>query len=198
MKMNGGMLEAFIPTRGLRQGDPLSPYLFLFIADGLATIFNREVRGGCISPVKVARNSPGISNLLFADDSLVFFKATREQARVVKGALSMFQKCTGQLLSSSKCSILFSEHCPNTLQEEIKEILACEASTFEGILGSFNPGRENERCKIPAHHGQISEKMQRLGWKTYVLCCEGGECEVGGPSSSDICHGGFQILGGFL
>ena len=91
-----------MPSRGLRQGDPLSPYLFLFVADGLATIFSREVQGGNISPVKVARSSPGISNLLFADDSLVFFKASCDQARAVKKALTLFQKCTGQLLSSSK------------------------------------------------------------------------------------------------
>lgn len=84
VKLNGEVLEPFSPSRGLRQGNPLIPCLFLFIADGLATIFNREVLGGNISPVKVARNSPGISNLLFADDSLVFFKASCEQARVVK------------------------------------------------------------------------------------------------------------------
>lgn len=138
VKMNGEVLEPFFPCRGLRQGDPLSPYLFLFVADGLARIFNREVKGGSISPVKVARNSPGISNLLFADDSLVFFKATCDQARAVKNALTLFQKCTGQLLSSSKCSILFSEHCPISLQNEIKDILACETSTFLRVstLGS--------------------------------------------------------------
>lgn len=140
VKLNGEVLEPFSPSRGLRQGNPLIPCLFLFIADGLATIFNREVLGCNISPVKVARNSPGISNLLFADDSLVFFKASCEQARVVKNALNQFQRCTGQLLSTSKCSILFSEHCPNEVQEEIKDILACETSTFESkYLGLPTP-----------------------------------------------------------
>uniref|UniRef100_A0A8I6X233 Reverse transcriptase domain-containing protein n=1 Tax=Hordeum vulgare subsp. vulgare TaxID=112509 RepID=A0A8I6X233_HORVV len=52
--LNGELLEQFLPTRGLRQGDPLSPYLFLLVADGLATIFNREVQSGSISPIKVA------------------------------------------------------------------------------------------------------------------------------------------------
>ena len=62
---NGELLEAFTPFRGLRQGDPLSPYLFLFVADGLSTLLDREVRAGGITPLKVARSSPGISNLLF-------------------------------------------------------------------------------------------------------------------------------------
>uniref|UniRef100_A0A8I6WXP2 Reverse transcriptase domain-containing protein n=1 Tax=Hordeum vulgare subsp. vulgare TaxID=112509 RepID=A0A8I6WXP2_HORVV len=94
--LNGELLEQFLPTRGLRQGDPLSPYQFLLVADGLATIFNREVQSGSISPIKVARNSPGISNLLFADDSLVFFKASCEQARSVKRAL----KCSKGVLDN--------------------------------------------------------------------------------------------------
>ena len=71
VKCNGEQSEFFTPTRGLRQGDPLSPYLFLFVADGLVNLLNREVAGGHITPIKVTRNSPGISNLLFADDSLL-------------------------------------------------------------------------------------------------------------------------------
>ena len=85
-------------------GGPLSPYLFLFVADGLATLLNREVEKGTISPLKIAQGSPGISNLLFADDSLLFVKATVDQARKVKELLDLFQKCSGQLLSHSKCS----------------------------------------------------------------------------------------------
>jgi hypothetical protein len=131
VKLNGEILEPFMPSKGLQQGDPLSPYLFLFVADGLANIFKREVLGGSITPVKVARNSRGISNLLFTDDSLLFFKASREQALAVSKTLTLFQRCTGQLLSSSKCSILFSEHCPLDVQNEIKSILEIENSTFE-------------------------------------------------------------------
>lgn len=43
VRCNGTLLEAFIPMRGLRQGNPLSPYLFLFVADSLATILNKEI-----------------------------------------------------------------------------------------------------------------------------------------------------------
>lgn len=77
-RCNGELLESFQPSRGLRQGDPLSPYLFLLVAEGLCTLLNKEVAVGGLTPIKVARGSPGISNLLFADDSLLFFKATVE------------------------------------------------------------------------------------------------------------------------
>lgn len=63
-------------------------------------------------PLKIARGSPGISNLLFADDSLIFFKACKEGAKTIMEILEKFQRGSGQLLSNNKCSVLFSEICP--------------------------------------------------------------------------------------
>uniref|UniRef100_A0A8R7V269 Reverse transcriptase domain-containing protein n=1 Tax=Triticum urartu TaxID=4572 RepID=A0A8R7V269_TRIUA len=140
VKFNGELLECFTPTRGLRQGDPLSPYLFLFVAEGLTRIMRKEVEEGPITPIKVARGSPGISNLLFADDSMLFFRASVEQAKVIRSALDRFQSGIGQLLSTSKCSVLFSERCPSNIQTEVKNILLVETSTFESkYLGLPTP-----------------------------------------------------------
>ena len=77
IKLNGTLLDSFAPSRGLRQGDPLSPLLFLFVADGLSTILKNKVAMGVITPMKVCRRAPGVSHLLFADDSLLFFEASR-------------------------------------------------------------------------------------------------------------------------
>nr|XP_045084679.1 uncharacterized protein LOC123494096 [Aegilops tauschii subsp. strangulata] len=140
VRCNGGLLEPFIPSRGLRQGDPLSPYMFLFVADGLVHLLKKEIAENNLTPIKIARNSPGISNLLFADDSLIFFKATTEQAKTIKRVLTTFQRCTGQLLSESKCSILFSEACPEATRAGIKNILGVQADTFESkYLGLPTP-----------------------------------------------------------
>lgn len=80
----------------------MGPYLFLLVADCLTGVLNSEVANGRITPIKIARGSPGISNLLFADDSLLFFKASIQEAAVVKGALECFQQGSGQLLSPQK------------------------------------------------------------------------------------------------
>ena len=108
VRMNGEILEFFYPSRGLRQGDPLSPYLFLYVAEGLSMALDKQCEDGTITPIKVARGSPVISHLLFADDSLLFFKAPESQALRVKDTISLFQQGTGQVLSPGKCSILLS------------------------------------------------------------------------------------------
>lgn len=85
VKFHGKLLEAFTPSRGLRQGDPLSPFLFLFVADALSALINKATREDDLQGVKISRSAPEISHLLFADDSLLFFHATKQQATLVKG-----------------------------------------------------------------------------------------------------------------
>jgi hypothetical protein len=106
------LLETFAPSRGLRQGDPLSPFLFLFVADGLSLLLKEKVMKGAISPVHVCRRAPGISHLLFADDTLLFIKAKTEEADVIKEVLSSYESSTGQLINPSICSIMFGEATP--------------------------------------------------------------------------------------
>jgi hypothetical protein len=95
VRFNGVPLAPFAPSRGVRQGDPLSPYLFLLVADGLSLILNHFEELGRLEGLKVCRRAPSISHLLFADDSLLFFRATAEQARQVRSAISIFERNFG-------------------------------------------------------------------------------------------------------
>jgi len=110
VRFNGVLQNTIQPTRGLRQGDPLSPYLFLFVADGLSKVLHQETRTDTIQGLKVCRSAPAVSHLLFADDSLLFFKADERQTRAVKDALSRYCKATGQLINFDKCSVLFNKN----------------------------------------------------------------------------------------
>jgi hypothetical protein len=123
VRFNGILSAPFTPTRGLRQGDPLSPYLFLFVADGLSILINRKVSTGAIQELKVCRNAPGISHLLFADDTLLFFRATGEQAAEVKDVLETYGRCTRQQVNPAKCSIMFNGKNQKVAQAQVKSTL---------------------------------------------------------------------------
>ena len=84
IKINGELTQQFCPTRGLRQGDPVSPYLFVICAEGLSALLQDAERAGRISGVKVCNASPVVSQLLFANDSVLLMKAKQEEVVALK------------------------------------------------------------------------------------------------------------------
>ena len=106
----GSPLESFKPLRGLRQGDPISPYLFLLCAEGLTSMLKKEESNGYIKGVAVCRGAPRISHLLFADDSIVFCRASFEEARRVMKVLEDYEGDSGQRLNKEKTSLFFSKN----------------------------------------------------------------------------------------
>ena len=74
--LNGFLGDYFSPQRRLRQGDPLSPYLFVMCTEVLSSIiYNTEIRSE-IRGLRICKAAPMITHLFFADDSLFFLKAT--------------------------------------------------------------------------------------------------------------------------
>ena len=131
LRFNRNLLQNFTPTCGLRQGDPISPYLFLFVADGLSRLIQSKVKTGELQELKICRQSPGISHLLFAGDSLLFFKANSDQANKVKNILDNYERASGQLISPSKCSLLLGNKCSQEGGHEVINILKVEIVSFE-------------------------------------------------------------------
>ena len=70
--LNGVPDNAIKASRGLRQGDPLSPYLFLVCAIGLQGLIHKAEADGSLRGVSICRNGPCVSHLFFADNSVLF------------------------------------------------------------------------------------------------------------------------------
>ena len=81
--VNGKPHGMIHPSRGIHQGDPLSPYLFLLCAEGFTTLLAKVELDGRITGVSIYRGAPRVTNLLFVDDYLLFCQATPREGEVV-------------------------------------------------------------------------------------------------------------------
>lgn len=77
--INGKPRGLLTPTRDLRQGDPISPFIFLFCAEDLSALLNQATRNKEIRGVATCPRGPKISHLFFANDSIIFCQATSEE-----------------------------------------------------------------------------------------------------------------------
>lgn len=143
---NGESTDSIVQKRGIRQGDPLSPYIFVLCLERLGHKIQNEVSLGRWKPLKASRNGPSVSHLFFADDLLLFADATVSQMEVVKRCLAEFEHASGQKVSFSKSIVHFSS---NTLCEE-----AAEISLMGGMPLTEDLGRYLGMYLVHGHHGK--------------------------------------------
>jgi hypothetical protein len=117
--VNGHMVGPVVPGRGLRQGDPLSPYLFIICAEGLSALIRQAENRGELHGIKICRKAPIISHLLFADDCFLFFKATPNEASVLKNILSVYETASGQAINLQKSEFYCSRNVPTEAREAV-------------------------------------------------------------------------------
>ena len=85
--LNGKPYGNVTPSKGIRQGEPLSPYIFLLCVEGFTSLFAKAKNDGKIHGASICRGAPKVSYLLFADDSLLFCRATQNEVEVVSEVL---------------------------------------------------------------------------------------------------------------
>jgi hypothetical protein len=94
--------------RGLRQGYPLSPYLFILAIEGLSALIKKSIGRGEIHGIKICRGAPLVSHLLFADDRFLFCRASiTEAAHLCPYLIHMVQLVGRRLICPSRrCSLV--------------------------------------------------------------------------------------------
>ena len=108
IRVNGQPCGQIRPTRGLKQGDPLSPYLFIICAEGLSALLHCTAQRKAIRGVAASARGPRILHLFFVDDSLVFGRASVSKAMEIQRILKVYELSSGQQLNCTKTSLFFS------------------------------------------------------------------------------------------
>jgi hypothetical protein len=114
--VNGEKVGPVIPRRGLRQGDPLSLYLFILCAEGLSSLIDRAEATCDITGTSICRGAPRVTHLLFADDCFLFFKACERQAQTMKNILCLYEAASGQAISLPKSEVFYSRNVSGPLK----------------------------------------------------------------------------------
>ena len=165
---NGGTLDPFIPTRGLRQGDPISPYLFILCMEFLEHLIEQKCVAGDWKLLKASRGNIDISHLFFADDLILFAKVEEHTCEVILEVLSKFCKESGQKVSLEKSRIYFSPDVQEGVKEEICTKLGIQATTNIGkYLGFPIKHRGAARNRLNFVVERVMNKLSR--WKAKFL-----------------------------
>ncbi|XP_065638811.1 uncharacterized protein LOC136071439 [Quercus suber] len=174
VRVNGHACGHIVPTRGLRQGDPLSPYLFLICAKGLSALLHKAVRNKELKGVAASARRPRISHLFFADDSLIFGRATVKECSEIQRVLQVYEESSGQQLNRNKTSLFFSHNTANGVKETIKAMFGAQIiKSHESYLGLPSLIGRSKRNTFAQLKQRVSNKL--AGWKEKLLSSAGKE-----------------------
>jgi hypothetical protein len=144
----GGLSDFFSPSRGLRQGDPLSPYLFLFCVEGFSTLLKKAQEDNMLKGMSFGTDGPHITHLLFANDIIVFLEAIVESLHTLRGIFQCYEAASGQKVNLQKSSSFFGDGCSPEGKVEQKQTLGVsEEALSERYLGLPTVvGKSKEGC----------------------------------------------------
>ncbi|XP_028117910.1 uncharacterized protein LOC114315493 [Camellia sinensis] len=171
---NGTERTSFRPSRGLRQGDPLSPYLFILVIEVLSKLLHKSLRALEFSGIQPTRTCPTLSHLFFADDALLFLQANVNQCHKILKVLDVYNTASGQRINFGKSGIQFSQNIGLALKRQICDVMNIvqvkEGATYLGLPTCWG------RSKTEAYNlivERVREKLQE--WKLKLLSHAGWE-----------------------
>lgn len=172
MLWNGKALEEFSTSRGIRQGDPISLYLFVLFIEKLFQLITVAVENNQWHPTQLARGGPRISHLTFADDVLLFAEASEDQVLLIKKVLDLFCRFSGLKVSDPKSRIFFSKNVNGVLKNHL-----CNISGFQVTddIGKYLGVSIIHECVSKRSFNFIMEKVDKRlsNWKANTLSFAG-------------------------
>lgn len=145
---NGEAQGLITPTRGIRQGDPLFPYLFILCSEVLSGLCVEAQRRGSQVGIQVTRACPKISHLLFADDTMFFTKTNERCVEALKVVIQRYEAASGQTINTGKSTITFSKKTPPEVRDRVKSSLGISK---EGGVGKY--------LGLPEHFGRKKKDL---------------------------------------
>ncbi|GER31074.1 RNA-directed DNA polymerase-like protein [Striga asiatica] len=172
--LNGSVCGFVTSSRGIRQGDPLSPYLFILVSELLSCYLHNKINVGQFRGVRISQNGPMLSHLLFADDALVFCKADEEHSILLLDILKKYQEFTVQKVNLHKSSMFLSKNCSDGLKHRIYSLLegvvVKRSSRYLGLPLGIGAS------KIETFQFVVEAVRDRIGsWKNNFLSSAGRE-----------------------
>lgn len=171
--VNGEPKGLITPSRGIRQGDPLSPFLFLLCTKGLHGLIKQVANSGDITSFALCRQGLKLTHLFFADNSLLFCRATPGKYDKVMDILSKYESVSGQKVNREKIALFFSGSVDEGSRQNIKKKLGVqEEHNYEKYLGlpsligrrkkaSFNYIKERVWRKLQGWEGKLLSQARR-------------------------------------
>ena len=170
--VNGGKTDHFKPSRGLRQGDPLSSYLFILGQEVLSRILDYELAQNNISGIKASIRGPSISHVMYADDIIMFSKASKKEATNFIKCVDKYCRWSGQKINNNKSGVFFSKNTPGQNRRMIKGLLQMKGLKIDAIY----PGSPLFRSRAPSKDFKfLQEKLESklMGWRSRCLSWAG-------------------------
>ena len=134
--VNGKPCGLIHPFRGIRQGDPLSSFFSLLCIEGLNGLINNVELNGDIHGFSLCKRGPKLTYLLFADDSLLFCRATSDECSKVLNILETYEVVSSQKVNRSKTTLFFSKSISNGFRFNIKLALGISKTMqYEKYMG---------------------------------------------------------------
>jgi len=172
--INGQAQGHIVPTRGVRQGDPLSPYFFIICAEAMSSLLHQTAKDGVLFGVPISRGGTTINHLFFADDSLLFCRANLREWGKIQEVLDCYEMASGQKINREKTSLFFSRNTNADIRVLISSAVGVPSTQqYECYLGL--PALIG-RSKVSTFNGIKGRIWSRMnGWKEKFLSHAGKE-----------------------